>query len=113
MKKLLLTTDINGKNTYSITPSSSIVSAHLLQDNEETFTVPTEFKNYQLNFSIDPGFRVWVSFDGTTAEYPPAATFAETNSELNPSCRTVPGGTVVSCITPDTSAMLGVAMYGI
>lgn len=113
MTILALTTDINGKTTYSIAPSDNMVSAHLVEDTAITFTVPTAYKFYELNFSLDPGLRIWVSYNGQTAAYPPSASFSSTSSELNPSARTVPGGTVISCITPDTSAMIGVSMYGI
>lgn len=111
--QLLVQTDITGKPTYGIAPSTDMKSILLDQDNAEEFTVPSEFRLYELHFSIDPGLRVWISYDGDAAEYPSGATFADTNSELNPSARVVPGGTVISAITPDTSAELGVAMYGI
>lgn len=111
--KLLIQTDASGKPTYGIAPSVNMKSIFLDQDNAESFTVPTDFKFYELHFSIDPGLRVWVSYDGVTAEYPSVATWGDTNSELNPSARVVPGGTTISAITPDTSAQVGVAMYGI
>jgi hypothetical protein len=111
--KLLIQTDASGKATYGIAPSVNMKSIFLDQDNAEPFTVPTDFKFYELHFSIDPGLRVWISYNGVAAEYPAAATWADTNSELNPGARVVPGGSIISAITPDTSAQLGVAMYGI
>lgn len=113
MTTLLLTTDINGKVTYGIVPSDDMVSGDLAADTAASFTVPTGFKFYELIFSFQPGLRVWVSFDGQPAEYPADASFSATNSELNPAVRTVAGGTVVSLVTPDTNAMVGVSIYGI
>jgi len=111
-QKLALTRDINGFNTFGIAPSDVKVGVQLIQNDEESFQVPTAFKFYELVFSIDPGLRVWVSYDGATPDVP-SSTFATINSELNPAARTVPGGTIVNCITPDTSAFVGVMMYGI
>lgn len=114
MSKLALTTDVNGKTTYSIAPSQNMVSAFLTQNVNESFTVPEEFDFYQLNFSTDPGLRIWVSYDGNPAVIPIGSfTGFYTNSELNPTSKTVKGGTVINCITPDTSAMIGVVMYGL
>ncbi len=113
MTTLLLQRDQSGNPTYGIAPSTNMKSILLDQDNEESFTVPSDFKFYELHFSIDPGLRVWVSYDGVAADYPSAGSWADTNSELNPSARVVPGGTVISAITPDTSAEVGVAMYAI
>lgn len=112
MSKLALTTDINGKTTYSIPPSENMVSAFLTQNVNQSFTVPTRFDFYQLNFSIDPGLKIWVSYDGNSANSP-SGSFSETNSELNPTSKTVRGGTVINCITPNTSAMIGICMYGL
>ncbi len=113
MTILNLTTDAGGRNTFGIVPSTEKKKILLVQNTAAAFTVPGTYPNYELIFSIDPGMRVWVSYDGTAAEYPSTGTWTNTNSELLPAVRTLKAGTVVSCITPDVTAQVGVMLYGI
>jgi hypothetical protein len=108
----LITRDSAGSVTYSIAPPAIIRDTTLSADVAQNFTVPSDFPYYQVNFSFDPGLRVFVSYDGSAANIP-GASFASTNSELLPASRTVEGGTIISFITPDTEAYVQASLYGI
>ncbi len=111
--KSALGKDINGANTFTIAPSVNMKSLLLEIADAASFTVPTEFKFYDVYFSMQPGLIVWVSYDGEDAEYPTTGSFVDTNSEMNPTGRRVPGGSSISCVTPNTTAFISVIMYGI
>lgn len=111
MTALLLSRDESGETTYGIAPATDAVQALMAINTIYSFTVPTAFKHYELHFSIDPGLRAWVTYDGSSPAVP-SGSFVPTTSELNPAARLVAAGTVVKCITPDTTCEIGVTMYG-
>mgnify|MGYP001616292505 CR=1 FL=1 len=108
----LITRDAAGSVTYSIEPPDSIQNTTLAVGVAQNFTVPSAYSYYQINFSFDPGLRVFVSYNGSSAVLP-SSSFASSNSELLPASRTVKAGTVISFITPDTTAYVGASLYGI
>jgi len=55
------------------------------------------------------GSDIWVAYNETAET--PGASFSDTTSELNPGVRTLIAGTIISCITNDTTAQVGVIMY--
>lgn len=110
MMQSILGRDITGAVNYSLSPSENKKSATLEINNEETFTVPSTAPFWDVFFSIQPGSSIWVAY-GATAEVPAGATFADTTSELNPTIRRLAAGTVVSCITGDVTAHIGISMY--
>ena len=111
MTKLALTKDINGVNTFSREQAQDIVSGLLARGVVDSFTVPLKYQKYEVIFSGDPGFRLWVSTTGTAA-YPSGVT-GSTSSELNPGALTVAGGTVISVVTSDAAMSYSASMYGV
>ena len=105
--------DVKGYNAYAPAFATDHFSATLTNGAEETFTVPTgNFSIYVVSFSYQPGTNVWVARNTTTA-IPAGATFASTNSELNPGARMVKAGDVIHCITDNATADVGVSIYAI
>jgi len=75
-----------------------IVYATLLAANvEQNFTVPGAASKYKAVFSFTPNSAVWVGYNKTATVAPVA--FASHNSEMNPLCREVNAGDVLSFIT--------------
>lgn len=105
--------DINSFNAYAPQPSTTMFSAVLADGTASSVTVPLNHETWIIAFSIQPGTDVWVNFTGVTAEVPAGGTFAATTSTLNPGQRQVPGGTVISCITSNTTADVGIEMYSV
>ena len=105
--------DINGYNGFGLPFSNSNYSA-TITGAATTLTVPTNTKHTQLLavFTFEPGASVWVS-NNNTATIPAGATFAATNSDLNPSARVVNEGDVLSFITSNTSTLVGVTFYAL
>lgn len=105
--------DVQGYNAYAPTPSTNNYSATITNGTAESITVPANYKVWIVSFSYQPGTNVWVDFTGATAIIPVGATFAKTTSTLNPGQRTVLSGQVISLITDDTSADVGIELYAI
>lgn len=108
---LSMTRDNNGYVVYSLIPPIDIKSALLIQNDEDSFTIPANFQNWVIIFSYDPGLRVFVAHNGTASV--PAADFSDGNSVLLPSEWTVQAGDTISCITPDTTCLITVSLYAI
>ena len=105
--------DVKGSNAYAPSPSTNLFSATLNNGAAASVTTPTgNFPYYVVSFSYQPGCNVWVSFT-TTAAIPVGATFAANSSELNPGARRVLAGTVISLITDNVTADVGVAFYAV
>lgn len=105
--------DANGMNCYAPRPSTTMRSVELLNGNAQSFTVPseTDVDFYTISFRYQPGTTIWVDVSGATAEEPAGNTFAITTSELNPASLILAAGTVVSMITGNDSADVGVVMW--
>lgn len=104
--------DVNGFNGFGLTPTDDMQSTTLAASVAQSFTVPSTAFEYFAIFSIDPGLRVFVRYDGSAATLP-GASVASTKSELNPVGRKLKGGSTFSCITPDTNAYVWVGFYAI
>lgn len=104
--------DINGYNGFGILFSDVNYSSLMTVGLAATITIPYDFENWLAIFSIDPGSRIWVA-NNQTAVAPTDASFGSTYSQLNPTARQVKAGDVLSLITPDTSAYVGVSLYGL
>lgn len=117
--KFNLVRDINGFNGFGVAFSDALYDTTLAIGVAQSLTVPVSMgmggnglysgPEYIAIFSFQPGSNVWVA-DNFTATVP-GASFAATNSELNPAARLVKGGDVLSFITGDSTALVGVAFY--
>lgn len=103
--------DLSGAPTFGLPVTTVKKSVTLVTSTATAFTVPTYGKNWNVLFSRSSGGDIWVSFDGNDAAGPAGGSFADTNSELNPSDRRVASGTTVSVITSGTDVKVGVTMY--
>jgi hypothetical protein len=104
--------DVQGYNAYAPPFATDLKSATLANGSAKSFTVPSNYKIWNVNFSYQSGVDIWVSINGTAA-VPAGSSFASTNSILNPASRTVTAGTVISCITANTTADIGIEMYAV
>lgn len=113
MTKLSFARDVQGQNAYAPVTSSNKYSANLVNGGASSITVPSSSQNWIVVFSYQPGVDVWVDFSGATAAIPAAATFAASTSELNPAARSVQAGSIISAITINATADVGVMFYAI
>lgn len=60
-----------------------------------------EYNKFLAVFSYEAGAVVWVA-NNATAAVPAGATFAASTSQLNPACKQVKAGDVISMISPGT-----------
>ena len=89
-----------GVNSYSTTLSAGV---------PQSLTIPASNSIWAAVFSFEPGSAVWVANNDTATA--PSGSFAATSSQLNPSVRQVNGGDILSFITSDTTAQIGVSLY--
>ncbi len=116
--RMLMGRDCNGYVTYGLqlnamdSPSAvENVQTTLSSGVAQQTTVPSSFEVYQAVFSFETGTDVWVAVNDT-AEVP-SGSFAATSSQQNPAVRVVNRGDVISLITSNTTATVGVSFYGI
>lgn len=105
--------DVQGYNAYAPAPSDLKYSATLTNGSATSITVPSNFINWIVVFSYQPGSDIWVDFSGETAAVPAGATLSSTTSELLPATRLVNNGTNISVITANTTADIGIMLYAI
>ncbi len=87
--KINFARDVQGYNTFAPQPSTNMYSATLASGGNATITLPKNVPVWIVAFSYQPGSDIWVRYNGSAAA-PAGATFASTNSELNPGARVVP-----------------------
>lgn len=104
--------DAQGYNAYAPEFAPVHFSATLASATPASFTVTGDYKTYIVSFSYQPGTSNWVALN-TTATIPVGGTFASTASELNPGARWVSQGDVISLVTHNTTADVGVSIYGV
>jgi len=105
--------DVQGFNTFAPGVPDLMLSATLAAAGSDDFTVPSNFENWIVSFSFQPGSSVWVSVNETAAA-PAGATFAATDSEYLPGSRHVKAGDVIDLLNngPGT-ADIGIMLYAI
>lgn len=106
-----LTRDAAGNNTFGLPFSATKYDTTLLAGVEQTLTIPGKYPKYSVIFSIEPGAEVWVANNETATL--PGASFALTDSELNPVSREVKAADVLHFITGNADARVGVVLYPI
>jgi len=109
--KFVLTRDINGYNAFGVTFAENNYQTNLATNTAQSLTVPSNFQTWLAIFAIEPGSNVFIANNATAVV--PGSSFAETNTQYIPTARQVSGGDVLSFITPDTSAYVGVSLYAI
>jgi hypothetical protein len=118
--KLSFGRDVQGYNAYSPPPSTNLYNATLASGGNATVTLPTNVANWIVAFSFQPGADIWVAYNGNAAA-PVGATFAATNSELNPGARLLPStnvtvsgssATTINLLNNGTNAAdIGIMLY--
>lgn len=106
--------DVQGQNAFAPQFSDVNYGVNLAAGAEQHFTVPaltdaTQFKNWMAIFSVEPGSNVFVNNITTATVF--SGTLGVNSSQLNPAVRIVKPGSVLSFITPDTTAYCGVSLY--
>jgi hypothetical protein len=104
--------DTQGMNAYAPRPATNAYSVTLAANTARSITVPANYQNWIVVFSISPTASVWVDFTGATAAVPAGNTFAATTSERNPAARTLVAGSVISVISANAQDV-GITMYAI
>jgi len=107
--------DKSGNTAYCPQPATILYNGTLDQNVVQTLTVPSndQFSNYSVNFSFEPGSSVWVSYDGVDPDITNlSGSIDTTNAELNPASRMLDQGSVIKFVTTDTSAAVGIMIYG-
>ncbi len=112
--KLIFGRDVQGLNAFAPPFATDGFSATLTASGgNSTVTVPSNFQNWIVAFSYQPGSDIWVSLN-TAAAAPAGSTFASTLSELNPGSRTVKAADVIHILNNGTAtADVGVILYAI
>lgn len=106
-----LVRDINGYNGFGLSFSVDKYSVNLPATTDTTLTVPSRAERYIAIMSYEPGTTVWVA-NNATAATPAGATFAATDSELNPVARLVEAGDVLHFYAP-LAVEVGVVFYAV
>lgn len=116
--QLSMTRDVNGYPVYGLVINDKDApggvnnfSTTLAAGVEQHFTVPTSSRTWGAIFSFEAGTSIWVANNDTAVT--PGGSFAATSSQLNPSVRQVSGGDILSFITSNTTAQIGVSLYEI
>jgi len=105
--------DIQGQNAYAPISAEDKWFSLLFNGTEASITVPDNYENWIVVFSIQPGTAVWVDLSGATAVVPTLNTLEPCTVELNPAARRVQAGDKISMITSNAQAQVGVMLYAI
>jgi hypothetical protein len=110
-----ITKDIDGNIAFALPFTNLKYQMTLDQNVAKTITVPTGEPGigfYRVIIVSEPGTTIWVA-PTVAATVPASSTPALTSSELNPGPRDVTAGTVLSIITPNITAQVGVQIYAL
>lgn len=108
-----LTRDVAGNNTFGL-PFSKFKWDNTLTvgGGAKALTIPAKSAKWSAIFAIEPGAEVWVA-NNETATLPAIGEFVTTDSEMNPVSREVKAGDVLSLITGNADAKVGIVLYPI
>ena len=91
--------------------SDECLQMNLAADTAQTYTVPGTGKNkYTALFSYNNNANIFVSLDGVAVSPASGVQTTTKRLEFKPDKRYVSGGDVLSFITPDTNAYVGVSL---
>lgn len=111
--KLIFGRDVQGYNAYAPPFSKDKFSATIASNGNSTITIPSNFQNWIIAFSFEPGATCWVAHN-TTAAPPVGTSFASTTSELNPGSRSVNAGDTINIYNHGVDAAdVGIILYAI
>lgn len=102
--------DAQSAETFAPDFSDEMYSVAIAASTEQTQTIPGSGLRYIAIFTYEPGAEVWVA-KNNTATVPAGATFAATNSSMNPVARKVYSGDIIHFITADDSTSIGIELY--
>ncbi len=115
-------TDVRGVNGFGLKFTDTAYSSTLTINTATALTIPgtgslgggkTQTKNLWLAiFAFTPGATVWVA-NNDTAAIPAGASFAATNSEMNPAARVVEGGDVLSFFCASAGVQVSILLYSL
>lgn len=109
---LQMVRDINGYPTYGLPICQDFWGGFLAANAEQHFTIPSNYKVWEIHFAFGPGSSVWVAYNQTAVL--PTGTLGPVNCELNPASRLVYAGNLISLITSDaTNDWVGASLYAI
>lgn len=101
--------DVAGNPAFAPPPSDTKYSALLTTGVQQSITLPRDASSYKVGFSFQSGSDIWVAYNQNAVV--PTGSFALTNSEYNPSVRSLLAGTVINFITNNTTATVCVVIY--
>lgn len=105
--------DVQGMNAYAPDTADDKWFALLFNGIDASVVVPDNYENWIAVFSYQPGTAVWVDFSGATAVAPTNQTLDPCTVEMNPAARSVKAGDVISMITSNAQAQVGVSFYAL
>jgi len=103
--------DSSGLNSFAPPFSDQGFKVILASGVAQSFTIPSNYKEWIVLFSIETGGSIWVSLNGTPTVA--TGTISATTDERNPGARLVKAGDVISMITSATSLEVGITIYAI
>lgn len=102
--------DINGYNSFALSPAPITEGILFAANTAASFTVPSSYQNWMAVFSVSAGDNFWVAYNAT-AVIPSSTSFVSAVSEQNPTARYLKAADVVSCICDTAGATLSVTLY--
>lgn len=112
-KKFLLGRDRGGNLAYSLEFADATTSAKttLAAGIAQSITIPSTYEKWQIICTYSEGSSVWVANNETPTV--PTSSFVWSAGERKPIIRMVNAGDVISFVTSDASAEVGVVLYAV
>ena len=110
-----MTTIWNSNFENKTVPFSDTTARFALAANTvQTYTVPGDAtQKYQATFSYTSTSNIFVGLNFTPTVPAPGASETTHTEEYRPECKYVKGGDVISVLTPDATAYVGVSLLAI
>lgn len=112
---MILARDVQGMAIEVWPPSKTIYSAKLASGSASSITIPSDFPEYIVIFSVQQTTNIWCDFTGAAAVAATSGTLVAGTAELIPFGymygRLVPAGANLSLITDSTTAEVSISIY--